>query len=79
MVLAVLVSGLSLAGCAPSLEANKERGGVIRSTQLLLGTGISDVPTMADKYCGQFGRSAHISGEQLGWFWQDTLTFDCID
>jgi hypothetical protein len=79
MVLSVLLSGLSVAGCAPSLEGAGERGGVIRYTQLQLGRSIGEVPAMTDKYCGQFGRSAHIAGEHLGWFWSDTVTFDCVD
>lgn len=78
IVLSVLASGLSLAGCA-SLEGSAERGGVIRYSQLQPDTGMTDALTMADAYCGRFGRAAHIAGEHLGWLWSDTVTFDCVE
>ncbi len=79
IVLAVLAGGLSISGCAPTLEGSKERGGVIRYSQVRPGTDGTDVAAMADKYCSQFGRSAHMSSEELGPFWSDTVSFDCVE
>lgn len=79
MVLAALAGGLSISGCAPSLEGSKENGGVIRYSQVRPGTDGRDVAAMADKYCSQFGRSAHMSSEELGPFWLDTVNFDCVE
>jgi hypothetical protein len=79
IVIAVLTGGMSVSGCAPSLEGSKERGGVIRYSQVRPGADGRDVAAMADKYCSQFGRSAHMSSEELGLLWSDTVTFDCVD
>jgi putative hemolysin len=88
MVLAVMV-GLSAAGCAPSIEGAGENGGTIHESQLTLdhpefgplalpvGDKQSNVVAIAGKYCSQYGRSAHLTSEDVGPFWMDTFTFDC--
>jgi len=89
MALTVL-AGLS-AGCAPTLEGSGEGGGTIRQNQLRqtrvelgplplrLGAAEDNVPAIADRYCGQFGRSAHIARENVGLLWTDGFAFECIE
>lgn len=94
MVLAVLV-GVSAGGCAPSVQGAGETGGTIRDFQLTLdrpelgpvelpvGTSDKNVLAAADRYCGQFGRSAHITrdetGIETGWPWTDIYHFECLE
>lgn len=79
MVLAVLVCGLSLAGCTPALDGNGERGGTIYGNEYRPSSAWSDASAMADKYCGQYGRFGHLGGERLGWFGSEAISFDCVD
>lgn len=66
---------VALAGCAPSLDAFNERGGVIRHTQA--GGNMAGVLAVADKYCGQLGKVARLGDKDL--FWSDTVNFECVD
>ncbi|HUH84591.1 MAG TPA: hypothetical protein VLX85_08260 [Stellaceae bacterium] len=79
-VLAVLlpVAGFAAAGCAPSLAGSGEGGGTIHQLQLRWDADEVEATAMAADYCRQFGRTAHIAGEELGVLWTDTLTFDCV-
>ena len=72
------ITGLSVAGCAPSLAGSGDGGGTIHQIQLRWDADEVEATAMADDYCRQFGRTAHIAGEELGLFWTDTLSFDCV-
>jgi hypothetical protein len=77
VVLAMLMSGLSVASCAPS--GNGETGGTIRGNLLWPGSDTDHAMAMAAQYCGQFGRSAHLASETQGWLSADTIAFDCVN
>jgi len=66
---------LITAACAPSLESFNKDGGVIRHTQA--GTNMAGVQAMADKYCGQSGKSARITSTDI--VWSDDVAFDCVE
>ena len=76
---AMLLGGLSVAGCAPALDGSGESGGTIHQFQLYPSSNLDHAVAMAAQYCGQFGRSGHVAREELGWFWSDTITFDCVN
>jgi hypothetical protein len=76
---ALLLGGLSLAGCAPALDGSGESGGTIHQFQVYPGSTLDRAVAMADQYCSPFGRSGHIAREELSWFWSDTISFDCIN
>jgi hypothetical protein len=76
-VLALVMGGLSIAGCAPS--GNGETGGTIRGNLLWPGSDTHHAMAMATQYCGQFGRSAHLASEEQGWLSSDTITFECVN
>lgn len=65
----------TLVGCAPSLDAFNERGGVIRHTQM--GTNMQGVLALADQHCKQFDRVAQITGTDVAL--SDTVSFNCIE
>lgn len=77
VVLALVMGGLSVAGCAPS--GNGAAGGTIRGNLLWPGSDTHHAMAMADQYCGQFGRSAHLAGEEQSWLSSDTVTFECVN
>lgn len=68
-----VASAFVLAGCAPSLEAANERGGVMPR---VIGLNRAEAFTTANKHCHQYGRVARISDINA---WNSTMTFDCID
>ena len=72
-ILVGAASALVLAGCAPSLEAANERGGVMPR---VIGLNRAEAFATADKHCHQYGRVARISDVNA---WNSTMTFDCID
>ena len=76
---ALLLGGLCVAGCAPALDGSGESGGTIHQFQVYPGSNLDHAVAMAAQYCSQFGRSGHIAREELGWFWSDTVTFDCVN
>jgi hypothetical protein len=76
---AMLLGGLCVAGCAPALDGSGESGGTIHQLQVYPGSNLDHAVAMAAQYCSQFGRSGHIAHEELGWFWSDTITFDCVN
>lgn len=88
-----MLAGLSIAGCAPTLQGAGADGGTIRQNQFTqnnvelgpldvgpLGLGDTNVLMMAGKYCSQYGRSAHITTQEVRAIWPyDTFTFDCVE
>jgi hypothetical protein len=77
VVLALVMGGLSVAGCAPSI--NSDAGGTIRGNLLWPGSDTHHAMAMADQYCSQFGRSAHLASEEQGWLSSDTVRFECVN
>jgi hypothetical protein len=77
VVLAIVMAGLSAAGCAPS--GNGEAGGTIHGNLLWPGSDTNHAMAMAAQYCGQYGRSAHLASESQGLLSFDTVTFDCVN
>jgi ABC-type glycerol-3-phosphate transport system substrate-binding protein len=68
-----------LAACGPALEGNGQAGGTIRAVQVWPDSDGARMTDMAEAYCGQFGRSAHVASEDLSWVWLDDVAFDCIN
>jgi hypothetical protein len=91
-IVPALLAGLSIAGCAPTLEGDGERGGTIHQNQLTqnyielgpvgvgsLDLGDTNVVAIAGQYCSQYGRSAHITEQNVATVWPiDAFHFDCI-
>jgi hypothetical protein len=77
VVLALVMGGLSVAGCA--LSSNNDAGGTIRGNLLWPGSDTHHAMAMADQYCSQFGRSAHLASEEQGWLSSDTVRFECVN
>jgi len=77
VVVALVMGGSSVAGCA--LSGNGDTGGTIRGNLLWPGSDTHHAMAMADQYCRQFGRSAHLASEEQGWLSSDTVTFDCVN
>jgi hypothetical protein len=69
---------VGLPACAPTLESNGRSGGTVHQVQLWPNWDQYETRTMAQAYCGQFGGSAHIAREEIGWFRSESITFDCI-
>ena len=63
---------LTVAGCAPSLTAGNERGGVVDH---VIGLDRDQAFAIADAHCRKYGRVARISGQDT---LASTLTFDCV-
>jgi hypothetical protein len=91
-IVPALLAGLSLAGCSPTLEGNGERGGTITQNQYTqnyvelgpvdvgsFGLGDTNVVAIAGQYCSQYGRSAHLTEQNVRSIWPyDRFSFECI-
>jgi len=70
--LLAVVAFVGLCGCAPTLTAANERGGVIDH---VIGLDRDVAFQKADEHCRKFGRVARISGQDT---LASTMTFDCV-
>jgi hypothetical protein len=71
---AALLVGL---GACAQVDGNGQAGGTIHAMQPR-PFAPATTTSLAEGYCGQFHRSAHIASEEIGWFWTDTIGFECI-
>ncbi len=69
-VCAVATAALIVAGCAPTLKASNERGGVIKEYSLSRATTFA----LAEKHCQQFGRHAVITDTDP---LESVVSFEC--
>ena len=68
----LMLSLLLLVGCAPSLNAANERGGIVDHVS---GLTRASAFKLADDHCRRFGRVARISGQNA---LESNFSFDCI-
>jgi len=64
---------LMLAGCAPSLMAVNERGGIVRHGT---GNNEADAFALADSHCRQYGRVAQVTGLDI---LENRMVFACVE
>ena len=75
---AITLFALSVTACAPSLEANGENGVTIHQSEARILSAQYEADFAATKYCGQFGRVAHLESQQVSWFWSSTFNYQCV-
>lgn len=68
----VILLALLLGGCAPSLQAFNETGGMVRRVR---DTGVKEAMRLADAKCQKGGKRAKMTGRDM---WASTITYECV-